>query len=615
MDHADRIRQNLEFLGLESLGSLGSISLEQLVDEVQTNVPPAVSKGRILSFYLMWLHQRLMEVDISNDETLHHEVATWYRSMKALSFSDGDIVKAVREWQRCTATTDPVAAGRMILAEFKLSQVIATSPENQARGPDIATSEGHYSHMHPDRLALSQEADTAADLRGGEGDDDDDVVFLSSKTLSKDSSPSQSHGGDQPPDPPFLTGANKVALGRTRNLYPNEERVENPPRQGTPRTERAPFARRSPRPATPALPDQPSLPIEAHDRLPPSLPTSSSLVPLPSCDRCHSSDHIYKNCPTILDPRHDRRPAPTFQCRICGKFGEHFGQMCPMNRDPKSVAGRRRQAARNIGWGEQSRSPGQEREVSYIPVAPPRADHHRGADGMPRRRSRAKLLTREDWRVLREQDRLRLEYDFRPEYESSRHRVPAHGHQTGKRPASRSPPRSRHDGRHRHGAEDVGRVPHQGGAFAADLIGERQNRDERRLAYEDEVYRDTPSSSSRDWPPRAPVIETGRVDTRQEPVAAASEGARGIAGSGVMDFLYARSNSSRTQQLDAGHRGPADTEMPDAPPVAWQEPPVVREPPAPSLWAPVEVIVVDSTPSTPGRNQAAFDIFKTTRQS
>ncbi|SPQ20065.1 10c9e783-98ef-456e-aa38-1f44df16c769 [Thermothielavioides terrestris] len=507
MDHADRIRQNLEFLGLESLGSLGSISLEQLVDEVQTNVPPAVSKGRILSFYLMWLHQRLMEVDISNDETLHHEVATWYRSMKALSFSDGDIVKAVREWQRCTATTDPVAAGRMILAEFKLSQVIATSPENQARGPDIATSEGHYSHMHPDRLALSQEADTAADLRGGEGDDDDDVVFLSSKTLSKDSSPSQSHGGDQPPDPPFLTGANKVALGRTRNLYPNEERVENPPRQ----------------------------------------------------------DHIYKNCPTILDPRHDRRPAPTFQCRICGKFGEHFGQMCPMNRDPK--------------------------------------------------RSRAKLLTREDWRVLREQDRLRLEYDFRPEYESSRHRVPAHGHQTGKRPASRSPPRSRHDGRHRHGAEDVGRVPHQGGAFAADLIGERQNRDERRLAYEDEVYRDTPSSSSRDWPPRAPVIETGRVDTRQEPVAAASEGARGIAGSGVMDFLYARSNSSRTQQLDAGHRGPADTEMPDAPPVAWQEPPVVREPPAPSLWAPVEVIVVDSTPSTPGRNQAAFDIFKTTRQS
>lgn len=73
----------------------------------------------------------------------------------------------------------------------------------------------------------------------------------------------------------------------------------------------------------------------------------------------HYPGHLLQECPTNLDPAFDQTPSSDYICKICHKAGDHDIQLCPKNKDPKSVTQQRRRA-----WGGNTRH-GEGRRVGY----------------------------------------------------------------------------------------------------------------------------------------------------------------------------------------------------------------------------------------------------------
>ncbi len=228
MDHSDRIKQNLEILGLESLENL---SLGELFAAIGKNIPSDVSKSRILNIYAMWLHSRLVVIDVSYGATFADEIASWYQFLKALTNDDSLIIGAFRDWQRGEVLENPTSLRRLSIAEAELTRLMSSSPTEPESSPTcfdgnygkihpdrVKTSQGshifidvdgHYGQMHPDRVERSQNPHTVIEI---EDDEPEIIVLSSSHTWPKDLSTPPSHGQDGQPDFRFLTGANMLAL-------------------------------------------------------------------------------------------------------------------------------------------------------------------------------------------------------------------------------------------------------------------------------------------------------------------------------------------------------------------------------------------------------------------
>ena len=228
MDHSDRIKQNLEILGLESLEDL---SQGELFTAVGKNIPSDVSKSRILNIYTMWLHSRLVVIDVSYGATFADEIASWYQFLKALTNDDSLIIGAFRDWQRGEVLENPTSLRRLSIAEAELTRLMSSSPTGSESSPTgfdgncgkihpgkVKKSQGshifidlddHYGQMHPDRVERSHNPHTVIEI---EDDEPEIVVLSSSHTWPKDLSTPPSHGQDGQPDFPFLTGANMLTL-------------------------------------------------------------------------------------------------------------------------------------------------------------------------------------------------------------------------------------------------------------------------------------------------------------------------------------------------------------------------------------------------------------------
>ena len=228
MDHSDRIKQNLEILGPESLEDL---SLGELFTAIGKNIPSDVSKSRILNIYAMWLHSRLVVIDVSDGAAFVDEIASWYQFLKALTNDDSLIIGAFRDWQRGEVLDNPTSSRRLSIAGAELTRLMSTPSTEPESSPTC--SDGNYGKMHPDRVKRSQESGTFVDFDGHYGqmhpdrversqnphtvigieDDEPEIVVLSSShTWPKDLSTPPSHDQDGQPELSFLTGANMLAL-------------------------------------------------------------------------------------------------------------------------------------------------------------------------------------------------------------------------------------------------------------------------------------------------------------------------------------------------------------------------------------------------------------------
>lgn len=220
MDHSDKIKKNLEILGLENLEN---VSLSRLLRIITERLPSDVSKTQVLNIYTMWLHSRLVALDVSPEGTVRHEITNWYRFLKTLRNDDNLILEAFCDWQRGEVMENPTSLRRLSFAEAELSRLMSDPPTSPEPGSDFGQSDARYGQMHPDRIRLSREDNTVIEA----DHDEADVVFLPSSTLARVSTSVRSHTHNGEPDLSFLTGSNKLALSDMTKMSSYKEDLDN----------------------------------------------------------------------------------------------------------------------------------------------------------------------------------------------------------------------------------------------------------------------------------------------------------------------------------------------------------------------------------------------------
>jgi hypothetical protein len=221
---SSNLKKTLKVLGLESFES---VALDQLFTAVTQKLPSDTSKKRTLDIYVMWLHPRLMAIDVSTEGSFTQEIATWYRFLKAMATHDHLIFEAFHDWQRSQAIENPTSSRRLSIAEAELRRLM-TAPSTSAKPvSDAPKAEGHFGQMHPDRVKLSRESHEVIEIDDND-DDDDDVVVISARSLRDDRTSPQNNGRDRQPDLSFLTGANMLAVKDMAKAPPRKKDPEVP---------------------------------------------------------------------------------------------------------------------------------------------------------------------------------------------------------------------------------------------------------------------------------------------------------------------------------------------------------------------------------------------------
>ncbi|EAQ87918.1 predicted protein [Chaetomium globosum CBS 148.51] len=248
------MEQILETLRLETLKD---IPLTQLSEAIKRNLPDDVDKGQILDIYIMWLHPRLADIDVSAKGHLGLEVFYLYHFLQTLPGDHSRLADAFHDWQRSQAvgTSDISTRVRIAEAEFrrlmpasqnKLSESNTDSSVSENRfgnmhpdrarlsqNTDSSISEDRFGNMHPDRARLSQDTyssiaedrfgnmhldrarrsqDTCMFIELDDDDDDGDAVLISSKSKRSGHDSVRGKGGGGQPELSFLTGSNKLPM-------------------------------------------------------------------------------------------------------------------------------------------------------------------------------------------------------------------------------------------------------------------------------------------------------------------------------------------------------------------------------------------------------------------
>lgn len=207
MDHSDKIKQNLDTLGLDSLKAL---TMDQLLAAVAQKFPPEVSKRRLLNVFVMWLHERLTEVNIPADAAFANEVASWYNNLKMAANDDSAIAEAFHDWQRGQYIHDPASSGWLSIVEVKLHSLMASPTAHPRDNLETARPERQYGSMHPERLKLSLEDPSVIEI----DDDEPEVVGIPFRQWEDRAQP-ETDGQDESHGLSFLTGSNRLALNDT----------------------------------------------------------------------------------------------------------------------------------------------------------------------------------------------------------------------------------------------------------------------------------------------------------------------------------------------------------------------------------------------------------------
>ncbi|RYP65506.1 hypothetical protein DL771_008263 [Monosporascus sp. 5C6A] len=353
------LRNSLLVLAIERLEET---SLDELATKIDTAVPDKIGKPQALHLLMGWLHEQIKRDKVIHQGSLLPGFVSLLigGTLRAGVFRKEEVDQAFEEWQRKDAEENPANRRRYLMAQAEIQRLF----EQTKSGGSVTLKttsrpqESPRQHMHQSRAALLQKPPVQSPL----GD------------ITNKERESEIGWGEQ------QTGSNVIPLGQRRGPSASSKRevieIEDDEEE-----------------------QLHTLPI--HSRGNPSARQSEAADALLDSD----ADEL---CPTNLDPRWDKPPAPDYRCEICLEVGKHFATLCPLNRKKVSLTIQRERAgikARSPIRGENHRYRGRrspsfpyERSRSRTPSRPPRHngyDAYRPGNGA-QVRMRTGRYTRED---------------------------------------------------------------------------------------------------------------------------------------------------------------------------------------------------------------------------
>ncbi|KAM7202831.1 hypothetical protein V8F33_002489 [Rhypophila sp. PSN 637] len=392
MDHAERLSQNLEALGVDILSSL---SLQELMARIDDRLPCSnLSTRRLLHIFFSWLNERLTIIDNSDEDIVRKEIQTCVDCLRTSQIPDKVMAQNFKVWESEHVKIDPLSARRLGLAWVELQEVLTLDrkPEHstQAQGNQFTPEEnvepsqspdGHDPNHAPGPTSHQEDIDMAEDHRGDmppdrgrqsgqEGDVDDDNWGGMHPDRFKKSllEPIVEEEQESEDDLSFLTGANHLVYLEQMKHAPPSAIIKNPVVRNAERREARKEARKQ----------------ELEQFIASESHRQEQFLDLRKgkkggkwqCRRCGSKGHPSEKCLTELDPKYDVPPVKkktTYTCVYCGS-SDHYANFCRRNPLPDSVNQRRIRAGI---WEDLTASPtphGSERDGRL-------GDYERDSDG------------------------------------------------------------------------------------------------------------------------------------------------------------------------------------------------------------------------------------------
>lgn len=145
MDHEERLKQNLEVLGVDNLSSL---TLDELAEGIDNKFPSTLnlSTKRLIHIYVAWLNERLTVIDNSDDETFQKELQGWVQFLRQFPVLDRFLSTCFQSWVSEHSKVDPTSSRRLGFAWIALQEILDLEGEEDYGSPD---------HNTPSRLPES----------------------------------------------------------------------------------------------------------------------------------------------------------------------------------------------------------------------------------------------------------------------------------------------------------------------------------------------------------------------------------------------------------------------------------------------------------------------------
>ncbi|KAI1386557.1 uncharacterized protein F4822DRAFT_431429 [Hypoxylon trugodes] len=328
MDH----RPLLEALGADTLAHL---TLEGLEDKIIHIPSDSLSREHVLHTFMGWLHEQITR-DIQQKSLLSDFVNLLLKGGKLQlgPFSKIEVEAAFKEWQRRDAERGPENLRRYQMVEMDLKRLfdpdsnpdyhIEDDIDNEPRGKGRQQTGSNT-------LPLGQRKAPRENIH-------QKILRIKEDNIKK--------GLDKVPV------KDEVLVQRSSNLS---------------------LGHKSPKVVSPT---------KSQSKAPSAAQQLAGPVPRGYiCKRCGSSGHWVQFCPTNLDERFDKPPAPSYQCRLCRAYGQHFATLCPRNENKVSLTQQRKHYEVLLEARPQTRS--QDVALPY---------RERGSPPLPtRRRSRSPM--------------------------------------------------------------------------------------------------------------------------------------------------------------------------------------------------------------------------------
>ncbi|KAM7217028.1 hypothetical protein V8F06_007543 [Rhypophila decipiens] len=414
MDHAERLSQNLEALGVDSLGSL---SLQELMQRIDDRLPCSnLSTRRLLHIFFSWLNERLTIIDNSDEDVVRNEIQTCVDCLRTCHIPDIVMAENFKIWESEHVKIDPLSARRLGLAWVELQEVLTLDrrPEHstQAQGNQFTSEEnvelsqfpdGHDPNHAPEPTCHQEDIDMAEDHRGDmppdrcrqsgqEGDvdvDDDHWGGMHPDRFKKSLlDPIIEEEQESEDNLSFLTGANHLVYLEQMKHAPPSAIIKNPVVRNAERREARKEARKQELEqfiASEPHRQEQSLDLRKGQKGgkwqcrrcgSKGIVLNGDRISLNCSQASHVTGHPSEKCPTELDPKYDVPPVKkkkSYTCVYCGS-GDHYANFCRRNPLPDSVNQRRIRAGI---WEDLTVSPtphGSERDGRL-------GDYERDSDG------------------------------------------------------------------------------------------------------------------------------------------------------------------------------------------------------------------------------------------
>ncbi|RYP07407.1 hypothetical protein DL764_002542 [Monosporascus ibericus] len=315
---------------------LEEISLDELATKINTAFPDKIGKPQALHLLMGWLHEQIKRDRIIDQGSLLPNFVSLLTcgTLHMGSFRKEEVDQAFEEWQRKDAEENPANRRRYLMAQAKIQHLFEQTKIDGFVTLETTSrpQESPRQHVRKSRAALLQKSPVQSPLGN----------------ITNKEPESEIGWGER------QTGSNVIPLGQRSAPSAGSKReiieIEDDEEE-----------------------QLPSSPIPSRGN--PSAHRSGATDPLLDSD----ADEL---CPTNLDPRWDKPPAPDYRCEICREVGKHFATLCPLNKKKVSLTKQRERAgirARSPVRGEthryrRRRSPSfpYERSRSRTPTRPPR---------------------------------------------------------------------------------------------------------------------------------------------------------------------------------------------------------------------------------------------------